>query len=242
MGAKAAVNDAERLAAEGEKELRAAAGKKEEVEKLRQDMELLHEDQGNRRIKDFATKVERFVEVDSSMMTAIPCVFAKEPSVRGQFDLMVVQQLTDKVNKAIAKFEDVIASGATAEAERTAAVEAAKAVLLEARQAQMQAARTFTAAFDAAKAADEAVQKMKHEVTQAKKALKEATETANEAEVDLDLFCQEVLQTFAELRDRAAVTEEALAEAAASPAPHALPIAVAGSPLAAVPAVIEVSA
>jgi len=243
QAAKTAMNDAERLAAEGEKELKAAASKKADVEKLLQNMDSLHEDQGQRRIKDFAGRVERLVEVDSSMMTAIPCVFSKEPSTRGQFDLMLIQQLTEKVHKAIAKFDDVITSGATAEAERAAVVETAKAVLLEARQKQIEAARASTSAFDAAKAADEVVQKMKSEIVQAKKVLKETTETATEAEVDLDLFCQEVLQIFGELRDRTTVTEEGLTEAAGSPVPNVLPNAAPGSPsLVTVPALIEVSA
>jgi len=67
-------------------------------------------------------------------------------------------------------------------------------------------------AADEARKADEAVQKAKTEITHAKRTLKEATEAETEAQVDLDVYCQEVLGTFAELQDRVAVNEDALAE------------------------------
>merc|ERR1719409_133661 len=128
---------------------------------------------------------------------------------------MVVEQLTEKVQKAVAKFQATIEGGVAAEAERAAAVEAAKATLLLAQRAQIEAARKFTDASNAAKQAEESVQKTKGEITQAKKVLKEASEKEGEAQFDLDLFAQEVIQTYAELRDRSAVTEETMADTAA---------------------------
>jgi len=229
QAAKAAVQEAERLAEEGSKELKAAADQKREVEKLQQDMEHLHEGAG-RQHKDFVTRLERHVEVDSSMMTAIPCVLAKEPGARGQFDLMVVQQLTEKIHKSIAKFQDTIDGGAGAEAARVASVDAAKAALQQAQKNQIEAARQYTETANEGKKVQEEVQKTSREITQAKRALKDASQKQEGAQFDLDLFCQEVIQTFTELRDRTAVVAEdvmidAAAPIATEPAPAVIEVA-----------------
>jgi chromosome segregation ATPase len=218
--AKAAVKEAEGLAEDGSKELKAAAEQKREVEKLQQDMENLHEKGGglgDRQHKDFVTRCERYLEVDSSMMTAIPCVLAKQPGARGQFDLMVVQQLTEKVHQAIAKFQATIDGGVGAEAARAASVNAAKSVLQEAQQKQIEAARQFTEAATEGKKVEEMIQKTRGEITQARRALKDAFQKKEGAQFDLDLFCQEIIQTFTELRDRSAVLPEDVMDDAAAP-------------------------
>jgi hypothetical protein len=217
QAAKAAVKEAERLAEEGSKELKAAADQKREVEKLQQDMEHLHEADCPRQHKAFVTRLERYVEVDSSMITAIPCVLAKEPGARGQFDLMVVQQLTEKMHKAIAKFQATIDSGADAEAARASSVDAAKAALQQAQQNQIKAARQFTEAANEGKKVEEQVQKTRGEITQARRALKDASQKQQGAQFDLDLFCQEIIQTFTELRDRTAAVAKDVMEDAAAP-------------------------
>jgi hypothetical protein len=243
QAAKAAVNEAERLAEKAGEELNNAAFRKAEVDKLRQDMDHLHQDQGGRRLKDFATRVERYVDADTSMLTAIPCVFSKEPSARGQFDLMVVEQLTEKVNKAMVGIDEVIKGGAAAEAEHAASVEAAEAALLQARKKQIEAARAYTEASGAAKLSEEAAQKVRGDVKQLSSMYRKATQRETDAQFDIDLFCQKVLETFAELRDRAAVAEDALTEAPGSPAPVASPNVAAGSPsLATVQVAVEVVA
>jgi chromosome segregation ATPase len=213
QAAKAGVAEAKHLAEEGGQELKMAAFRKGEVEKLQQEMENLHEaENGGRRLKDFSSRVEKYVSADSSMLTAIPCVFSKEPAARGQFDIMVAGQLVEQVQKTISNLEDMISNGAAAEAERENSVKAALATLDQDRKKQIEAANTYMQAADEARKADEAGQKAKTEITHAKRTLKEATEAETEAQVDLDVYCQEVLGTFAELQDRVAVNEDALAE------------------------------
>jgi hypothetical protein len=215
LAAKAALAEAERLAEEDGNELKTATARKAEVDKLQQEMENLHEaDNRERRLKDFSSRLEKYVSVDSSLLAAVPSVFSKEPAARGQLDIMFVEQLVEQFQKAIGKLEDTISNGTAAEAEHQNAAKAAVVTLDEGRKKQIETALAYKQAADEAKKADEAAQEAKTETMQAKKTLKEATDAETEAQVDIDVYCQNVLGTFTELRDRVAVNEEPLAETA----------------------------
>jgi hypothetical protein len=224
QAAKALMAEAERIALEGQKELKMAGIRKEEVEKLQHEMNTVHEEgeSSGRRLKDFASRVQKYVAEDTSLLTAIPCALSKEPSSRGEFDTMVAEQLAQELKKAIANLEGMINNGDAAVAERENAVKSSSEALQEDRRKQIEAARAYMEAVDEERAAAEALQKAKSQITQARKTLKVATEAETEARVDLEVYCQDVLENFAELRDRVTVNEKALVEAASPPAVYGI--------------------
>jgi len=64
--------------------------------------------------------------VDESMRTAIPTAFAKEPSARGTFDIMVVQQVSQVVKDSISSLDAILDNNELMKAERAAAVASAQ--------------------------------------------------------------------------------------------------------------------
>lgn len=170
--------------------------------------------------------VAKRIELDQSLVSAMPSSCSKKPEERGPFDQMVVTQLEELLVQKVAAFvAQLEAAGPQAE-ERRLTAEAAQKNADEAKERQQQAAsevfsaqasqREQSAALDAAKAA----------VQNFEPTLRAATEAIEQAKASLEEFRSCNLVCFETARDAktevAATPEAAVSEVTAdAPAPEA---------------------
>eukprot|EP00928_Gymnodinium_smaydae_P014267 TRINITY_DN1519_c0_g1_i1.p1 TRINITY_DN1519_c0_g1~~TRINITY_DN1519_c0_g1_i1.p1 ORF type:complete len:385 (+),score=166.08 TRINITY_DN1519_c0_g1_i1:62-1216(+) len=211
QAAKKALLEAEQHAARGSRELAGAGKLKEEAEALVKDMERLHEPSKDA-IPNFVAALQKHVDLDDSLKTAIPCSFSKEPSTRGHFDHMVISQIGDKLAKRIEELKAKLDNGEADCAARKESVDKARSSLDEKKGEQIASARSYTVAADAFSAAAEKLGGAKKDLASAAKLQKDTAEGVTEAQVNLDLFVQGPLESFEKLRDRVAEKPEAAAE------------------------------
>eukprot|EP00928_Gymnodinium_smaydae_P067407 TRINITY_DN5036_c0_g5_i2.p1 TRINITY_DN5036_c0_g5~~TRINITY_DN5036_c0_g5_i2.p1 ORF type:complete len:427 (+),score=148.83 TRINITY_DN5036_c0_g5_i2:1146-2426(+) len=231
QAAKKVLQDAEAEAARHGRDIVAAGRRKQEAEVLIKYMGHLHEQQEG--IKGFLVSLERHLQVDDSLKTAIPCAFAKEPSARGHFDNMTVNQLTERLTSHVAELDAKIAAGDADAAALRAAVDEAQGKLNSVKDDQKAAAREYTSRAAAAATAEAALAAIRKELNQASKLQKETAAAVTEAQVTLELFGQGPLASFRNLRDRTeppapeppAPEQPVPAEPAATEAPSAAEVA-----------------
>jgi len=148
--AKEALTVAQAAQVAGDAEVHAAAEKLEVLKgALTESVEPLKDgslDAANatKKAAELAKLLGKF-NIDESMRTAIPTAFAKEPTVRGSFDEMVVQQVSQVVAERIKELEALIENAAPAKAERAAAVVAAQASADASKDKQVEAASALRA-------------------------------------------------------------------------------------------------
>ncbi|CAK0862125.1 unnamed protein product [Prorocentrum cordatum] len=180
------------------------------------------------------TKLQRLVHMEESLFTVAPAALGKVPAARGQFELMVVNEISQQCAKRLAAFDDQVEQAAPARAANADAVARAQAQLAEARGRQRASAEAFTAARteqEQSEAKHVAAAKERREagprLTRAEKALQDAAGR-------LEGFLAGPAVSFAELRTRtAAAEEEPPLEAAPVPASCASEVAAAAGAAAA---------
>lgn len=213
-GAKKPLAAAEDAQVMGDKELVAAANKKQTLETAEATLVKPLAD-GNYEQVDVEKGMSELLavlakfEFDKSMETALPTALGKPPAERGQFDEMVVVQLTQEMTTRIQALSKLLDEGEPAKAERSAAVEAAKQELAAASERQMESADVFSAAKRAQelceRALDSARQALKDFGPETKKRVK-ALEAENKR---LAKFHEGPLKAFGELKDRTHPVEPA---------------------------------
>lgn len=142
------------------------------------------------------------LDLDESMIKALPEAICKEPSARGSFDSDVVSSLGQELAKRTETAAAAIVAAEPAKAQSTAALQAAEASFASAKDQQHLGATDFKTARDAQTEAESALKTAKKvladlapEVTQIEKDLKVATK-------DLEDFRSGPKSSLAELRER----------------------------------------
>jgi Flp pilus assembly protein TadG len=151
------------------------------------------------------------LQLEDSLLEAMPNVLLKRPDARHSFDQMVFDQLGECLRKRIADLEADLASQASGTEERKAVVTSAEVVLQAAKAAREVAAeelRKAEATRDelqlAKKAADQELKK--HVPMQ-----KQATKAVEKKQWDMECFGLAV-DTYQEFRDRSSTTAAAVEE------------------------------
>jgi Flp pilus assembly protein TadG len=151
------------------------------------------------------------LQLEDSLLEAMPNVLLKRPDARHSFDQMVLDQLNGCLRKRIADLEADLASQASGTEERKAVVTSAEVVLQAAKAAREVAAeelRKAEATRDelqlAKKAADQELKK--HVPMQ-----KQATKAVEKKQWDMECFGLAV-DTYQEFRDRSSTTAAAVEE------------------------------
>lgn len=99
--------------------------------------------------------------LDESLAISVFAAIEKEPSARGTFDNMVVEQLAQRLKDKMAKLEEKLAAEAPAKAERAEVVQAAQGEVDKAKGKQGGAKEESTAAKEAASTVTGELQSMK---------------------------------------------------------------------------------
>mmetsp|Transcript_113594 Transcript_113594/g.275898 ORF Transcript_113594/g.275898 Transcript_113594/m.275898 type:complete len:357 (+) Transcript_113594:71-1141(+) len=193
--AREAVQDAEAkleaaLAAQkaGDSELTKASDAKEKLEAaLAEDLSFLKTEEGFEPAEAKAhmkklTPIAKQLQLDESLLTALPSACTQAPSKRGIFDCVVIEQLDSHIQSKIRELDRLLKSGESSAAERAAAVAAAQSQV----EAASAAESTATSAVSAAQAEE-----------------KEATDELNVALAALDATADEHTAALAAQEEKA---------------------------------------
>mmetsp|Transcript_111873 Transcript_111873/g.316060 ORF Transcript_111873/g.316060 Transcript_111873/m.316060 type:complete len:372 (-) Transcript_111873:131-1246(-) len=204
---------------DGLNELKSAEAQKAQVEGLAKEMGTVHEASNkDEACADLVKRLFKHVDIDESMMTAIPCTLTKAPSTLGSFDKMVIEQLNASLHARVEKLNGLIASSDQVKESLEKDVSAAKSESDAAMKKQIVSARAFTAAASEVTAANEALSAMRKHVADLKKQLKASDRQVGEAEANSELFQDGPVAALAFLRERTAPHAEPSCDATPAPA------------------------
>lgn len=144
------------------------------------------------------------LDLDESLMTALPAVCMKGPTSRGAFDNMVLLQLDESLKEKAGELGRTLQEGAPARAERKAAVEAAQAELTAVVDLQARATDEMSAAMTGQKAADVALSSAKDALAGYEPEFRAAAEARDKMKEALEMFIAHNKSCFETLRDAVA--------------------------------------
>lgn len=161
------------------------------------------------------SQIGKEFKFDSSMLTSLPSAILKRPDQRGSFDVLVISQAAEELQKHVAGLEQVLAAGAPPKQQRadkvaqtSAASEAAVAAAQAAKDALKAAQGEEKEAEQAKKAAAKAVQSFMPEMKQVASGL-------DELKTELDAMKDGPVTAFLALLERTEIVPEAPAAEAA---------------------------
>lgn len=149
------------------------------------------------------------LDLDESMMSAIPEAIGKEPATRGAFDSNVVSSLQDELDKRITASDNDIIAKETAVAEAESKVQEAQAVFQRAKENQHQGASTYNDAREIQKTAEGSLKVASKELAAVEPETKATQKELAAAEKDSEDFCSGPMRIYEELRDRTALLSAA---------------------------------
>lgn len=169
-------------------------------------------------------KVWQEHNLDESIRTAMPTALSKEPSVRGSFDNMVIQQVNETVQARLQSLQVLVDNGAPAKAEREAAVEAARTAVDAAKEKQHASAAEMRQAQSDHKDAESALQAKEAEANSLLPELSASSDALEAARARLEVLRTGALAAWQEVSapppppsEEAAAVEEAEAAAPEPP-------------------------
>jgi hypothetical protein len=200
-----------------EKEVKAAASKKEQYDKMMEDLEFLRvavPDEPDAPAKaDSVILMMKKLNFEESLQIALPAVFSKKPDVRGQFDVIALDGLAKAIRNRISAQEDILAAAAPQQRKHEAAIAAAEETLKSAIASQLSAAKAYEEAAAALRACNEEAASAEKAAKEEKRHAVSLTKSLSNAEALLEVFRDGPLANFHKLQQR---TEPVVEEPAAT--------------------------
>ncbi|CAJ1420599.1 unnamed protein product [Effrenium voratum] len=144
----------------------------------------------------------KLLPMDKSLRTTVPGVLTKTPDQRGVFDGTVVEELEKRFGLKIAEQAEAVATLRAAAAEKAQQAQEAAEATEAAEEQQKKASDGVCAAKQAQKDAAQAVAKAKEAVTVYKPEFKAATKARDAKQEELQVFTDNGLATFQDLKGR----------------------------------------
>lgn len=163
-------------------------------------------------------RLQRLFSLDESLLSAIPTVFAKEPAARGNFDIMVVDQLEAEAQKALEALEADAEAAEVARSRQADAVKAAEEALQIAKDRQRASAEAFVAVRREEEECEASLQAARQTLRSVAPEKRRREKALSQAQAALQDFRGGPLATFEELSGRSAQAppSQEVAEGAAS--------------------------
>eukprot|EP00444_Apocalathium_aciculiferum_P024827 CAMPEP_0183433336 /NCGR_PEP_ID=MMETSP0370-20130417/61326_1 /TAXON_ID=268820 /ORGANISM="Peridinium aciculiferum, Strain PAER-2" /LENGTH=373 /DNA_ID=CAMNT_0025619647 /DNA_START=100 /DNA_END=1221 /DNA_ORIENTATION=- len=165
-------------------------------------------------VEDKVAHIEALCEVlkefgfDVSILVALPNAFAKAPSERGSFDLMVITNLNEEIGKRIASFEATLREADADAAKAQAAIAEAETAFKVAQEKQLASADLFTECRGAQDTAEAQAEESRAAVKEVDKQLAQLIREQAKGEKRLGAFHAGPLAAFLGLRDQEAPPPE----------------------------------
>lgn len=160
------------------------------------------------------------IEIEASLLTALPSSCTKTKESRGTFDHVVIEEFKKALTEKIAALGSELAAAGPVSAERAAAVEAAVAAQETAKAAQIKAAAELEAAQKEQKEREAALAKARLAVKQFQPEVEAVTARASEAKKALEDFVAGPLATFLTFKTKVTPAPEVVAEVAPQAEPE----------------------
>jgi hypothetical protein len=151
----------------------------------------------------------KHVEMEASLLKALPCSCSKSKEDRGSFDEVVLKELEKALSARIAALGDIVAVETPASVEREATVQAAEKDHTEKKEAQKQAADAFEAAQTEQSAREAALATARQAVKDFQPQVDEVTGLLETAKATLVKFETGPLSSFTKYKAQVAVSDEA---------------------------------
>jgi len=209
LACKSNLGDKEKVQKEGDVAFQAGKAEKVALEgALSEDFRLLRDGEVEGALAETHYKklevLASNLDLEASLMSALPTCMVKKPAERGSFDTMVVAQLQDKIAKRVADLVEIIQSGEPSAAARQQAVDSAARDLDAAKQVQQQEAEALQAATDLQKACESRRAEALLNVEQHEPQLTAAKKTMVDNEIERDVFQDRNFVCFKTLQNRQA--------------------------------------
>lgn len=152
-------------------------------------------------------KVIGKLQLDASLLTALPTALTKPPAERGAFDGMAIEQLEGCVKTQLAELSTALAAAAPAREERAGKVAAAQAVADAAAEKAKASAAALNEADSAVKKGETVLEAASTTFDDFVEASKESEAACEEKEAAVKEFRDGPLAAFKDLRDRTVENE-----------------------------------
>lgn len=209
LATKTALNEAQEVRRQGDAAMLTVSKDKEAVEvALEENFRPLKDGtwetaQAKAHIGALVPLVKR-INLEMSLVTALPSSCTKPPSERGPFDQMVVDKLEELLLAKVKEFADKLEAAGPEFANRAAALEAAQKAADDTRERQTQAAAAVVEAQGAYQEKVAAVNEAKAALLASEPTYKATTKARDEKQAVLEAFETSSLKCFEFLRDRPA--------------------------------------
>lgn len=201
--AKAKVAEAQVTQKNSSKELETLLKSKERLESTMKDLfqPLMAEGEKNHMVDSLMAFLQK-LDLDESMLKALPEAISKEPSARGSFDTDVVSSLSSELAKRTESAAAEIAAAEPAKAQSAAALQDAEVCFEKAKDKQHVGATAYSSARAAQTESETALTTAKKVLADLDPEVKQIKKDLAVAEKDLADFCSGPKGSFAELRER----------------------------------------
>jgi len=199
-----ALKEAEKEEKHGNKELDDAGGKKDELESFRSTIyDDLIKNTASKLGTQALTKLGKTFTYDSELIKALASAFAKAPDTRGTFDLLVISQFEDQMDKSLAGLTATLAQGEPGKHQRAAHVFSAKSSLDVSQVADDACCQALVDARNAENEAQKELDACKKEIADFAPNLGTTKTRCEVLKSALTDFSEKSLATFKELEARA---------------------------------------
>lgn len=233
--AAASLAATEQAQIEGDAEYEKAAKTKAEIELTHTEAYVPLKAERTEELPEMSNQMARLLQLgkdfsfDEALLTSFPSALRKEPSARGTFDQMVLEQYEQALQERVAALAKVLSEGQAGKDARAAAVAAAQAVSDSACTALTAAKDALAGAKEAKTAGDAALKEAQRSVKDFVPEMKAIASLSDAAAARLQAFQDGPLAGFAALKDPPPppVEEPAEVAPAASAPAEAVPAAAA---------------
>lgn len=204
--AKAAVQAAQEAQARGDSEVNTQRKKEASLQNLLEEtikpIIELGADASGMGIEALVKQLSQYA-LNGSMLTALPGALTKKPGDRGKFDLVVVNEVVEEVNKCLATLQATIADAASANSSLEASTQSAHDTFQVERRELLGAAEAFNAAQAEEGLEDESLQRINFSSKSLLSQQQKSKKALGVASALLTRFRSGALAAFLELREGA---------------------------------------
>jgi len=220
--ARNAVEESKKAQETGDQDYVAATKKKNELQAIISDLieplkaGIVPEPELERRTKSLTTTLKQLdCDFDEAIMRVLETSLAKQPSARGGFDTMAVDQLDKYMSDRVAPLDEILDAGEEGKQQRASAVKSAQDAAEGALKNQKLRADTFESIWNAKKTAEHNLEASRQALKDLAASTKSADKALYSAEAESEVFADFTRVSFDQLKDR--LTPEPMPEATPEP-------------------------
>jgi len=212
--ARTRVEESQQAQATGDQDFKAATKKKEKlqsiIDNLAQPLKsgTVPEADVQKRCRSLMEELKQLEGFDEAMLMVLESSLTKDPSVRGDFDHMAIEQLDKYMAKHMLPLDETLHAGEEGKQQRATAVRLAQEALEQALNNQKLRAEAFESTWNAKQEDEQALEAAHKALKDLASQTKLCDKTLYSAEADRDVFDEFARKPFEELKERVSPVPE----------------------------------